>query len=178
MADFEPAWVLLMDLEGGDLMHKVQGDPGGRTRFGIAENRHPQMWNDGPPSEDEARAFYRERYFDVLRLGEIESQEIADEIFEFAVNVSTPRKGESNVAIRTAQEAVNDVRSRQGKTHVAEDGKVGPQTLGALNEFRRHSLESMTWDGRFNLRQLRYYYGLRDDLVKKFFVGWSRRVWA
>lgn len=178
MADFEPAWELLMELEGGELMHEVQGDPGGRTRFGIAENHHPDMWNDGPPNEAEARRFYRRRYWRPLRGGELENQEIADEVFEFAVNATTPAAGEPNIAVRLAQEATNDVRGRQGREGIKVDGLIGPQTIEALNDLGTESLGSMAWDGRFNLRQLRYYYGLRDDLVERFFHGWAARVWA
>lgn len=167
-----------MRLEGGDLMHEVQGDPGGRTRWGIAENHHPDMWEGGPPSEEEAKSFYQRRYWFVLRLGEIEGQEIADEIFEMAVHTTTPRIGEENVAILTAQQAVNDVRGRQGDDPIEDDGLVGPQTLGALNDLEPRSVESQAWDGRFNLRQLRHYYGMRDDLIDNFFHGWSRRVFA
>lgn len=178
MADFEPAWKLLMRLEGGDLMHEVQGDPGGRTRFGVAENHHPDMWEGGPPSEEEAQAFYRRRYWHILRLGEIASQEIADEIFECAVNISTPQGGQPNVALRMAQEATNDVRTRAGQGHISEDGLIGPETIAALNDLGSNTVASMAWDGRFNLRQLRYYYHLRDDLVDRFFEGWSVRVWS
>lgn len=183
MAEIEPAWDFLMDLEGGALMHEVQGDPGGRTRYGIAENFHPEVWSDGPPSEERARDFYRHKYWEFLRLGELLSQEAANEIFEFAVNASTPRRGESNVAIRTAQKAVNDVHGRTGKGTIAVDGLIAAppnrsQTIDAINNFGSDTLEVMAWDGRFNLRQLRYYYGRRKELVDAFFHGWSRRVWT
>lgn len=177
MAEIEPAWDFLMDLEGGDLMHEVQGDPGGRTRFGISEKFHPEMWEDGPPDEPSARDFYRRVYWAPLRLGELESQEMADEVLEFAVNASTPERGKANVAVRTAQEAANDVRKRKDMPRIAEDGLIGPQTIRALNAFGSYTVDAMAWDGRFNLRQLRYYYTRDRDLITRFFHGWTRRVW-
>ena len=175
---FDYAFRFLMDLEGWGEDHHVQGDPGGRTRYGISRNNHPQVWADGPPDEARARCFYREAYWDVLRLGEVRSRVVAAEILEFAVHSSTPRKGQSNVAVLTAQEAVNDVRAkwRGDLEDIWEDGVIGPQTLAALNTLEPGSVAELAWDGRFNLRQLRWLRTRRRDLVEKFFVGWTRRV--
>lgn len=178
MAEIKPAFRFLMGLEGGGTLHQVKGDPGGRTVYGIAENHHPEMFRPTPPTEAQAIDFYRRKYWDPLRLGELDNQAVADEIFEFAANASTPRVGEANVAVRIAQEAVNDVGARMRLPHVGEDGKMGPRTLAALNALGVGTVEALAWDGRFNLRQLVFYRGLRQDLVERFFVGWSRRVAA
>lgn len=177
-ARLAPALDFYFDLEGDGRVHKVAGDPGGRTVWGVAENYHPEMWSNGPPTREAAEAFYRRKWWEPLRLGELDNQEVADEIFEFSCNATTPRRGTPNPVIRIAQESVNDVRWRTGQPLVMVDGLVGIQTLAALNALGIQTLEALAWDARFNLRQLDYYRTRRKDLVDRFFHGWSRRVVA
>lgn len=176
IADFEPAWVFLQDLEGWGVDHTVAGDPGGRTIWGISENNHPDMFRDGPPNEAQARAFYRRVYWYPLRLDELANQVVANELLEFAVHASTPEAGRANVAIRTAQMAVNVVREKSGAASVTADGIAGPETMGALNAMGVRTMATLAWHGRYNLLQLAYYLRLRRDLVQQFLRGWARRV--
>lgn len=176
-AQFLPAWNFLMELEGGDLMHKVQGDPGGRTRFGIAENMNPQMWPGGrAPTETEAKRFYEAQYWYPLRLNQIQDQGIAEEIFEFAVNATSGGSGR-NRAILAAQQATNAVRHAMGWEPIRPDGYVGPKTISALNALvSQGRVHVLAWDGAFNIEQLKYYRELRPALVARFLKGWTRRV--
>lgn len=173
---FDHAFHFLMDLEGWGEDHTVAGDPGGRTIYGISENNHPSMFTDGPPDEPEAREFYRRTYWAPLRLGELDNPQVAAEVLEFAVHATTPVRGQSNVAVLTAQQAVNDVREKLSQNRISEDGLIGPQTIGALNDLGVRTLASLAWDGRYNLRQLRWYRTRRRALLDRFFLGWTRRV--
>lgn len=176
MARFAGAWAFLQELEGGGLLHKVQGDPGGRTVWGIAENMHPDIWENGPPDEEMAKRFYEAQYWYPLRLNQVQDQGIAEEIFEMAVNTTGGGKG-FNVAILAAQRACNAVRFAMGWDPIREDGRVGPKTLSALNTIvSAGRVAVLAWDGAFNIEQLRYYRELNRDLVKRFLLGWTRRV--
>ena len=176
---FQYAWEFLMDLEGWGEDHHVQGDPGGRTIWGISENNHPDMFRNGPPDEKQAQRFVRRVYWNPLRLGEVENPKMAAEILEFAYHTSTPERGRPVLAVRIAQRSVNDVHQRLNKPKIVVDGLIGPQTLGALNDLGTNTVESMAWDGRFNLHQLKHYRdGVRGNLSRQFFRGWSRRVVA
>lgn len=175
-AQFPPAWDFLMDLEGGAIMHQIHGDPGGRTRFGIAENKNPHMWENGPPTEAAAKRFYEAQYWYPLRLNQIQDQGIAEEIFEFAVNTTGGGVGR-NVAIEAAQRASNIVRHTLDWEPIRVDGYVGPKTISALNAIVSNGRTAvLAWDGAFNIEQLKYYRELRPALVRRFLRGWTRRV--
>lgn len=173
---FEVAWEFLMELEGRDLLHKIQGDPGGRTRFGMAEEKHPAEWVNGPPTEASARRFYLRVYWGPLRLAEVESPVVASEIFEFAVNTTTPTPGSRVIAVAAAQSAANAVRVACGWEKIGVDGRMGPETIGALNRLGRDPLSLLAWEARQNLHQLDHYRTRRKELVARFLAGWTRRV--
>ena len=53
----------IIDAEGeGTPPYIVNGDKGGRTRWGISERAHPAAWRNGPPSRDTAVIIYRTEY--------------------------------------------------------------------------------------------------------------------
>lgn len=173
MADAEQAFGFVMDLEGGGELHTVPGDPGGTTKWGFSQRAYPDLDIENLDREMALSLFIRD-YWGPLHGDEIESQEIATELVEMAFNAS------HGPAVRCSQLATNDVfrRSRYPDDMlIAVDGQFGPQTLAALNAvYDLGPLAEGMWDGRFNIRQLRHYRGLRPDLVDRFFVGWSRRV--
>lgn len=160
-------------------MGNVRGDSGGRTVWGVAENKHPEMWKNGPPTEEAAKRFYEADYWRMLRLNELEDQGIAEEIFEMAVNTSTPARGAYNPAVEAAQRATNRVRHEfEGEYEpLLLDGRIGRKTIGALNHIASVGrLALLAWDGSFNIEQLRYYTSLEKSKVDRFLRSWSRRV--
>lgn len=172
MADIEPAFDFVMALEGGGELHTVEGDPGGTTKWGVSQRAHPEV-DIASLTRIEALDIFRDDYWGPLLADEIESQEIAEELVEMAFNAGRP------AAVQIAQQATNDVRERAGfhGERIVVDGRMGPQTLGGLNSiYAMGRVAEMAWDGRFNLRQLDFYRGLKPNLVDRFFVGWSRRV--
>ena len=173
--NFQRAFADLMDLEGWGNAHQVEGDSGGLTVYGIARNYNPEMYEDGPPSEAEARQFYRETNWYPLRLDEMHSHAMAFEVLEFSVN-SGDGSGYEH-AVRIAQVATNEVQSLRwpGKPLLAVDGRIGPRTLADMNHVALRGYER-PWVKFFNHYQLDYYMSLSDDLQRRFLLGWTRRV--
>jgi lysozyme family protein len=110
----------------------IAGDRGGPTRFGIASRFHPELVEQGFFDVDEiphdealviAERVYFEQYGAPLRLQEIKSQDIANRLLSFAVNEGPAE------AITLAQRACQSLGCA-----IADDGKMGPATLAALNQ--------------------------------------------
>lgn len=167
MADFERAYERTIVNEGGYKLHKVDGDAGGLTYAGIARNMNPQWegWafidrGETPPS-DLVRKFYHQGYWLPLRGHEVESQRVAESLYDFAVNTSAP--GRPRVAVVLAQIVVG----------ATPDGVVGPRTLDALNK-----TSPELFLARFALAKIARYCEIVDrrpgDL--KFLKGWCRRA--
>jgi lysozyme family protein len=121
MADFEKAVAKLLHLEGG---FSARDNGAGAVNFGITQ-RFLQSINVQATVEYvrqltrlDAAALYREHFWQPLRLDEFQCQEIADTLFNAAVNMGPDR------AVRCLQEAAG----------VAADGKIGPVTITAVNK--------------------------------------------
>lgn len=105
---------------------------------------------------DLVEKFYKENFWDKLRLDELKSNRIADLIFKFAVNVGIKR------AVRYAQMIAN----------VRLDGIIGANTINALN-----SLDSGYFEERYKAEFIKFYEGLaKDNYYKYFLKGWRNRV--
>jgi lysozyme family protein len=127
MADFKPAFLFTLQHEDSTRSGKVTVDAGGRTRFGIAEKFHsglPEEFFTGPAENAlaEAEKIEEREYWETLRLGEVEDQNVANKLFDMGVNMGVHQ------AAVYAQRAVNS----QGR-QLTEDGKIGPKTLAAIN---------------------------------------------
>lgn len=166
MAKFVAAYDRMIRLEGGYRLHDVPGDRGGQTYAGIARARNPQwrgwpMIDRGITSGDEivgaVKEFYRAEFWAAIHGDSIDSQEIADAIFDFAVNAGI------GVAARLAQVVIG----------ADPDGRIGPVTVAALN----------TWDpdtfvARYALAKVARYAQIcnRDRGQVKFLLGWVNRT--
>ena len=101
--------------------------------------------------------FYKEKFWDRMRLDEVHSDNTATELFVFGVNAGTRN------AIRKAQRVVG----------VDQDGLVGRITIGALNTFGEED-----FDMKFDEVEIEFY----DDLIKKkpsfalYKNGWHSRA--
>ena len=107
----------------------------------------------------EVRKFYKEAYWDRMRLDEVTSQLKANEIFIFGVNVDV------KPAVRVAQQLVG----------VVNDGIVGEQTLAAINRF-----DEAKFGKEFDRAELRYYNGLieKNPKYRIYANGWRNRAEA
>ena len=139
MAEFLCALHKTLKHEGGYSNHEL--DRGGETWRGISRNAHPNWpgWafidaqisrrrplvelDDNDALEQLVEAFYLENYWRPLQLDQVADQEIADELFDSAVNCGTFR------AAKWLQGALNLVA---GSEALKLDGKIGPRTLGLL----------------------------------------------
>lgn len=106
---------------------------------------------------DSVSAVYRRNYWGKMRLDEVNSQKIADEMFLFGV-VAHPKN-----AIKLAQRLVG----------VVDDGIIGAKTLSALNAY-----DESKFDLEFDEREKRYF----ESIVKNKphlsinLVGWKNRA--
>ncbi|MCG3698855.1 peptidoglycan domain protein [Aliarcobacter butzleri] len=166
MAKIDESMKILSWLEHNNdntrVLHKNKGELG-LTFFGIYQSAHPTLsiWNTinqvlksesdtkkaGPilmrDSEllKQVNIFYKKEFWDKMRLDEINSQHIANEIFIFGVNVNW------KIAIKEAQKLIG----------VATDGIIGTQTLKALNNYDEH-----VFDKKFDDIEIAYY----EQIVK------------
>jgi len=166
MADFEASVSKTLAWEGG-YVHDVL-DPGGETKFGIAKRFHPDV-DIAALTVKRAKEIYRAEYWNPLYDG-ISSQEVADELFDFGVNVGRPP------AVQIFQGSIRYLSIGP----IVTDGVFGQKTLEAAN-----ALESRLLLREFRARQAYYYANLvirqpdaSEPDKKRFLLGWLRRVMA
>lgn len=133
MADFSKAYLATMAFEDARSSGAVTSEPdGARARFGINSLAHPYLpetfWT-GPADEAKEIAAQIEKngYWSPLRLDEVVDQNIANKLFDMAVNMGV---GE---ATTLAQRAVNNVPSYQPHFLLQVDGVFGSKTLRTIN---------------------------------------------
>ena len=186
MAEFLEAYRGTLDHEGG--YSNDPDDPGGETLYGISRVYWPkwegwilvdQIKAAGKLGEIEsnqelkalAEEFYKAEFWDRWNGDEFRYQNIADEMFDTAVNLSVTRAGEF------LQEALNLANNR-GKRwpDIVVDGKVGPATLRTLDR----ALENGRGETIFNLMnhlQAGYYIKrMRESPVMEKYLGWFNRT--
>jgi len=138
-------------------------DPGGETNWGISKRAFPDV-NIKNLTKDEATKLYMFKYWMPMRLNEVHSQEMAEEMLDIGVNMG------NEVAVRLAQWAYNLLTNDE----IHMDGKIGPVTLGALNghPFPRSVTKAMN-----GLQFSRYVMIVANNpKQKKYFRSWLRRV--
>jgi lysozyme family protein len=111
--NFEQCLVFVLDHEGGDKYTDDPHDPGGPTRWGIAQNYHPGV-DVKNLTLDGAEAIYRSKYWNLCRCDELPAV-LRLAVFDAAVN---PGLGAS---IKFLQRVVN----------VDPDGAIGARTIAA-----------------------------------------------
>jgi lysozyme family protein len=137
MAEFKEAFENTLRFEDTSRSGKVTIDAGGRTRFGIAEKFHgnlPEDFFTGPADAAlrEAEAIEERDYWAALRLGEIQSQPVANKLFDMAVNMGVRQA--AVLAQRAANGLFNRVTPPPSAAGVlTEDGVLGVKTLAAIN---------------------------------------------
>ncbi len=126
-------------------------DPGGETWMGISrkrnpawdgwqiideikKNAHPKDWLKAMNSDDElfdlVKSFYKAAYWNPLNLDSMMFQEIANELFDTAVNQGVSSAG------KYLQQSLNLLNANQKfYKNIEEDGRVGNGTLAALKAF-------------------------------------------
>lgn len=163
MADFLKAYERTIANEGGYKLTNIAGDRGVMTYAGISRRFHPswpgwlQIDAHQVPSSSLVREFYKAEFWDKVRGDQIESQRIAESIYDFAVNADW------RVAAKVAQVVVG----------VTPDGSIGDRTVAALN-----AADPAVFCLAFALGKLRRYADIvnRDRSQAKFLLGWVNRT--
>ena len=91
-------------------------DKGGRTAYGISEAANPKAWADGKVTEAEAREIYERKYVKWPGFDKIAHPRLREHLIDYGVNSGT------QLAIMKLQKILG----------VEVDGKIGPETLAAL----------------------------------------------
>jgi len=166
MADFKPAFEIMIVDEGGYVLHTVKDDTGGMTYAGIARNPNPQWpgWNlidhgglDSPLLTGMVRNFYKIEFWDRIRGDELTQQAVAENIFNFGVNTGI------KVAVKLAQLIVG----------ATPDGVVGDVTLQKFN-----NVEPESFKKAYALAKITRYAGIcnKNKTQSKFLLGWINRT--
>lgn len=130
MTPFDKAWNKTGKAEGGYV--NDPSDSGGETNHGITiavARANGFTGNMKDMTQAEARVIGKREYWDSLRLDDVADldPDLAGEIFDTGFNMGQGRVG------KFLQRALN-VFNNRGTLYpdIAEDGKVGPGTIGAL----------------------------------------------
>ena len=154
MANFELAIQKTLENEG--LLSNDLSDKGGITKFGISKTSYPD--EDIPNlTLDRAKYLYKKDYWNPILGDQISSQEVAETLFDFAVNSGV------GTSVKLAQRVIK----------VDDDGKMGTNTLKALNNF-----EPSSFIDKFTIAKIKRYRDicLKNPDQKKFFFGWINRA--
>lgn len=181
MASLEIAETKTLKWEGGYC--NVAGDRGGETIFGIARNMHPKLslWNimdtykkdfesfskanykelekqclGNTDFKKQMDSFYREEFWDKIKGDCIESQHVANALYDFAVNSGVSR------AVKSIQEVLG----------VVVDGNLGNKTLEAINKQEGKALCNKLCDKRKAFFEAI----AKKGQNAKFLNGWLNRV--
>lgn len=158
MANYRSAIAKTLVWEGG--FANIPSDPGGMTYRGISRRYHPNWpgWSviDRvkpkhnqiiPELEDDVIAFYKEHYWDKIRLDEVCNDAIAGFVLDTYIH-------SGYAGIRMLQRAL----------HLKDDGIVGNNTISALNN---------TTIGILKAARIEYVTSLNKP---QFLRGWIKRI--
>jgi lysozyme family protein len=148
---FEAALAFVLEAEGGE--SNDRNDPGGLTRYGIAQNRHPGV-DVASLTLEQAKAIYRRDYWQPIH-GDSLPAGLALALFDACVNVGVGR------GVSLLQQALG----------VQIDGVVGSKTLAAALRQCRSGLP------KFLARRALYYVELAQSnpRFRTYLHGWLVR---
>lgn len=183
MASIEEAWGKVVSLEfnsPANALHYNEGEKG-YTFMGVYQFAHPE-WNgwirvtyaikSSKTMADASkilyadkeliklvRDFYKTEFWDKMKLDQVTSQKIAEEMMVFGVNAGI------GSAVKAAQKVVG----------VVADGVIGSKTIAALNSF-----DPKVFDVEFDKAEIAHYEMLvsKNPSFVKFINGWRNRAVA
>ncbi len=163
MAIFNTAIKPLLLREGFDKITDVPGDFGGLTKFGISQKAYPKL-NIRELTAEIAASIYKRDYWDSIEGDKIQNQEIAEAIFDAAVNHGVSR------SVIIVQQTLN-------VPHITVDGIFGNKTLNDLNNrISTTPIEILLY--QLVLNRLRFYSNVvtKNKTQLKFLHGWLNRA--
>ncbi len=163
MDRFEKIFDFLLKVEGGYSDDK--NDKGGKTKYGIIEVEARKYGYKGHMRDmpiEIARDIYDKKYYHGNRLNEVANDKIALSICDWIVNSGT-------WGAKKAQQALNIINGSE----LAVDGKIGNQTLFALNH-----VDSEKFLKVYHELQRKFYIGIvaTRPTQRVFLKGWLNRV--
>ena len=111
---------------------------------------------------DQAQQIYAEDYYDERRIGDIENERIANAVFDMGMMSNFNNVG------KIVQETLNDSMG----TNLKIDGKIGDNTINALNNIPDNKVDEFMKDLKEN--RIEYLHGLSG--WDKYGNGWSKRT--
>lgn len=157
MANFNDAIGKTLAREGGSRFTDVASDKGGATKFGISQAAYPNV-DIRNLTEQQARDIYKRDYWDRVRGDDINSQIVAENIFDTAVNMG----------VRTTSRFVQTLLDI-----LPADGIIGSGSLSVINQ-----QDEKQFLANFTLVKIGYYAQLcnKDTTQTKFLLGWINRA--
>lgn len=149
----------LLKEEGGYVNNK--NDPGGETKYGISKKSYPS-YNIKDLTVEDAQFIYYKDFWVPLQAEQMDSEKIACEMLEMAVNMGiTP-------VITFLQASILVLGGK-----VAVDGIMGSETINALNKLDDEIVLKC-----LKAQAMTYYLTLsrRNPTLKEFLKGWFNRV--
>lgn len=165
MARFESAIHHTLKNEGGYSNHSA--DRGGKTKYGITEKvarNHGYLADMQDLTEAMAQEIYRVNYWNPLKLDCVNSQEVANELFDTAVNMGV------GTAAKFLQQSINLLSSAKLKV----DGKIGPKSLSCMGKLNNDKILLKCLNGLQFCKYKRIVF--LHPSQKVFFRGWMRRI--
>lgn len=171
MANFNHAIEKTLKLEGG--YANDSNDAGGETNYGITEAVARSYGYSGEMKDLDlvtAKGIYKTRYWDKLKLDEIESQPIAEKLFDVGVNCGVSK------AASIVQRALNMLnRYQKDWENVKIDGRIGPVTARTINKAAERRAGNIL--KAVNIFQGSHYVKLAENPNRKdalFINGWLK----
>lgn len=150
-------WDFIKSWEGHDTITDDKDDTGGLTRWGVSQVNNPDV-DVRNLSEFDAEQIFNERYYQASK---------ADELPEYMQLVHT------NCAVNCG--VGTSAKILQKTIGVKADGKIGPQTLGAVRHYFKTPRYFTGW---YLTWQALYYFNIveRRKSQHKWLKGWVRRT--
>jgi len=148
--------------EGGSKVHCVSGDSGGVTKYGIAQNYNPSV--DVPNlTIEEAIQIYENKYWVI---GKCDMLFFPLNQLHFDATINCGRGGANSILQMALKEYGEEVK---------HDAWFGKKTYEAVKMIR----ERLRFCMYYQKSRHQYYYNLaaHNKEKRKFFRGWTNRVW-
>jgi len=157
VANFDNAINKTLLHEGGAKFTSDPNDRGGDTKFGISQRAYPEL-DIKNLTEEKAKQIYKRDYWNKVNADKIDSQLIAENIFDTAVNMG----------VRTASRMAQEVLEIE-----PADGIIGPQSLKHINDSPVDLFIS-----KYTLHKVSHYVEIckKNKSQKKYLLGWMNRA--
>lgn len=162
MANFDEAITKTLAKEGGSRYTEIANDKGGATKYGISQRAYPHI-DIRNLTEQQARDIYKRDYWDRVCGDRIQSQAVAENLFDTAVNMGPV------TAAKLAQSTLNEILI----DGLIVDGVIGSCTIDALSR-----CEDNVFLAAYTLAKVARYAHIcnKDKSQSKFLLGWINRA--